>query len=307
MSRPAGHVTFTGSKGETLSARLDMPFGEPRAFALFAHCFTCSKDSLAAGRISAELATRGFGVLRFDFTGIGQSGGEFSNTDFSSNVADIVHAADWLRAHHAAPALLVGHSLGGAAVLAAAGDIPEARAVATIGAPADAEHVKRAFADDLDRIAAEGEATVTLAGREFRIAQSFVEDLASQRLLDHVAHLRRALLVLHAPLDDIVGIDNATELFVAAKHPKSFVSLDKADHLLTDKADAIYAADLIAAWAVRYVGEPAVEALPSAHRGVIVAETGQGRYQQAVSIGPHRLTGDEPEAVGGGSRNAATW
>jgi len=247
-------VTFTGREGQKLAARLDRPEEAPRAFALFAHCFTCGKDVFAAARIAQQLTEHGVAVLRFDFTGIGASEGEFANTNFSSNVADLVAAAAHLREAMQAPALLIGHSLGGAAVLAAAGDVPEATAVVTIAAPSDPSHVTGLFRDSVPRIEADGEAKVMLAGRPFQIKRQFLADVAEQRLAERTAHLRRALLVMHSPVDDTVDISNATRIFTAAKHPKSFVSLNGADHLLTRRADAIYAANVIAAWAEPYLG-----------------------------------------------------
>lgn len=246
-------ATFAGAHGNLLAARLDSPAGAPRAYALFAHCFTCNKDVFAASRVAAGLVEHGIAVLRFDFTGLGHSDGEFANTNFSSNVVDLVAAADWLRGNHRPPALLIGHSLGGAAVLAAAGAIPEVRAVATIGAPSDVSHVSGLFREQLPEIEARGEALVQLAGRPFRIRREFLEDAAEQNLRQHIAELRRALLVLHSPADATVDIGNATGIFVNAKHPKSFVSLADADHLLTRRSDAAYAANMIAAWSERYL------------------------------------------------------
>ena len=246
-------VSFPGSGGQSLAARLDLPDAAPSAFALFAHCFTCGKDVFAATRISQQLATHGVACLRFDFTGLGSSEGEFANTNFSSNVADLLAAAAHLRQAYQAPALLIGHSLGGAAVLAAAASVPECRAVVTIGAPSDVRHVRHLFGERLAQIEADGEAQVTLAGRPFTIKRQFLLDADEQHLATRIAELRRALLVMHSPRDDTVEISNATRIFTAAKHPKSFVSLDAADHLLSGRADAVYAADLIAAWAVRYL------------------------------------------------------
>lgn len=235
MAVKSEKLTFTGAQGDELAARLDRPAGKPRAFALFAHCFTCTKDIFAASRIASGLAEAGIAVLRFDFTGLGHSDGEFANTNFSSNVADLVKAADFLREAHEAPKILIGHSLGGAAVLAAAGQVPEALAVATVGAPAEPEHVGHLFQAAKPEIDAKGEAEVLLAGRPFRIKKQFLEDIAGRKLEQEVAGLRKALMVLHGPRDDTVGIENASKIFVAAKHPKSFVSLDDADHLLTRK------------------------------------------------------------------------
>lgn len=247
-------ITFDGADGAPLAARLETPGPAPAAFALFAHCFTCGKDSSAAVRIARALAARGIAVLRFDFTGLGQSGGDFANTTFSSNIADLVAAAAYLRERHQPPHLLIGHSLGGAAVIAAAHLLPEVRAVATIGAPSDASHVAHHFADHTDEIDAAGQAEVSLAGRRFIIKRQFIEDLQVQDQMQRIAQLKRALLVLHAPTDDIVGIDNAAKIFQVAKHPKSFVSLHNADHLLSRASDADYAATIIAAWSARYVG-----------------------------------------------------
>jgi uncharacterized OsmC-like protein/pimeloyl-ACP methyl ester carboxylesterase len=290
---------FPNASGEMLAARLERPAGEPVAYALFAHCFTCGKDNLAATRISQELTRRGFAVLRFDFTGLGGSEGEFANTNFSSNVADLVAAADELRRRWRAPALLIGHSLGGAAVLAAAARIPETRAVVTIAAPADVSHVTGQFGDRLEDIAQQGEAEVELAGRRFRVRREFIEDLPKHRLLEHVAALRKALLILHSPVDATAGIDNAGAIFAAAKHPKSFVSLAGADHLLSRRADAEYVADVVAAWVGRYLDAPAAREDLREPRSVLVAETGQGTFQQEITIGPHRLVADEPKTVGG--------
>jgi putative redox protein len=289
---------FPNARGQTLAALLHRPSGEPAAFALFAHCFTCGKDNLAAKRIAETLAERGIAVLRFDFTGLGASEGEFANTNFSSNIADLVAAADHLRRTERAPALLVGHSLGGAAVLAAAGQIPEAQAVATIAAPSDPGHVAGLLKDQVADIRAEGEREVLLAGRPFRIRREFLDDVAEQNLLARVKDLRKALLVLHSPTDDTVGIDNASAIFLAARHPKSFVSLADADHLLTHRRDALYAAHVIAAWAERYVEAPPAAADEGA-RAVVVTETREGKFQQVVAVGPHRFLGDEPVAAGG--------
>jgi putative redox protein len=295
----ATRIEFDGSQGERLSARLDLPDGEPRAWALFAHCFTCSKDFVASRRVGQALAERGVGVLRFDFTGLGSSAGDFANTDFSSNVDDLVAAADWLRRERAAPQILVGHSLGGAAVLAAAARIPEAVGVATIGAPSDPEHVAELFADRHAEIEARGEAEVELAGRRFKIRKGFLDDVAGAKLEQAIAGLGRALLVLHSPIDNQVGIDHASRIFLAARHPKSFVSLDDADHLLSRPRDAEYAAEMIAAWASRYLPEPAAEPELEDQQEVIVEETGAGVFSNTIRAGRHRLSADEPPSVGG--------
>lgn len=290
---------FPNPEGHLLTAALQLPSGEPREVALFAHCFTCSKDSRAARWISEALAARGIAVLRFDFTGLGSSEGEFANTDFSSNIDDLVAAADHLRSTGLAPTLLIGHSLGGAAVLAAAARIPEARAVATIGSPADPGQVANLFGDRIEEIRERGEGEVDLGGRVFRIRRGFLDDIAGQRLLSDIANLRRALLVMHAPTDQVVSIDDAAEIFTAARHPKSFVSLDDADHLLTRRRDARYAGEVIAAWAQRYLTEPVAHAQDEQTEQVTVTETGVGTFQQAVTAGSHRLLADEPVDVGG--------
>jgi len=299
---PTERFQFTGEGGHQLAAALDMPEREVRAYALFAHCFTCGKDVLAARRIAVALAAKGIAVLRFDFTGLGSSGGDFANSTFSSNVADLVRAADHLRETRQAPAVLIGHSLGGAAILAAAAQIPEAKAVVTIAAPSDPAHVTGLFADRIEDIQKRGKAEVSLAGRPFTITRQFLDDIAEHGLMAHVAKLHKALLVMHAPTDDTVGIDNATRIFVAARHPKSFVSLAGADHLLSDRRDSAYAADVIGAWASRYL-DPAVSEtaadLGETPRNVVVQETRSGKFQQTVSIGPHQLLADEPVAAGG--------
>jgi uncharacterized OsmC-like protein/pimeloyl-ACP methyl ester carboxylesterase len=299
---PNQRFQFPGSEGQQLAAALDLPEGEPIAYALFAHCFTCGKDVLAARRIALALAAKGIAVLRFDFTGLGSSEGDFANSTFSSNVADLVHATDHLRETRKAPAILIGHSLGGAAILAAAERIPDAKAVVTIAAPSDPAHVTGLFADHIDDIRKHGKVEVSLAGRPFHIKKEFLDDIAEHNLMAQVTKLHKALLIMHAPTDDTVGIDNATKIFVAAKHPKSFVSLAEADHLLTRKRDAIYVADVIAAWAERYLdpvtAKPAADA-GEAPRNVVVQETRASKFQQTVSVGPHRLLADEPVAAGG--------
>lgn len=295
------NVTFQGAQGQKLAGILDLPTGRtPRAMALFAHCFSCSKDFAASRMISRELANQGIGVLRFDFTGLGKSDGDFADTNFSTNLADLEAAAKWLGAHYGGPALLVGHSLGGAASIAVAARIASVKAVATIGAPSEAGHVVHNFGAKLDEIHAQGEAEVLLAGRPFTIKKQFVDDVAGANVLEAVANLHLPLLVMHAPTDQVVGIDNASKLFVTAKHPKSFVSLDTADHLLSDGEDAIYAADVIANWAARYLPIAAEPAADETGGGVYVAETGNGLYQNLVKMGKHRYLADEPVSMGGG-------
>lgn len=298
---PAEKFDFRNAKGETLAALLDRPDGPARAVALFAHCFTCGKDNRAARRIAEGLTLHGIAVLRFDFTGLGASEGEFANTTFSSNVDDLVAAADHLREKLAAPAILIGHSLGGAAVLAAAHRIADARAVVTIGAPADPAHVTGLLKDKIADIDTHGEVEVTLAGRNFRVRRAFLDDVAEQMLTPRIASLHKALLIFHSPTDDTVGIDNASHIFLAAKHPKSFISLAGADHLLSRKSDDAYVASVIAAWAARYLDmaaddEPADD---TPENTVKVRETRRGKFQQEIIVGPHRLMADEPVDAGG--------
>jgi len=252
-SKTINRIEFEGAYGDVLAARLDMPAGEVRAYAIFAHCFTCSKDLTAVYRIARALAREGIAVLRFDFTGLGHSAGEFANTNFSSNVQDLLKAAAWLREHYEAPSLLVGHSLGGAAVLAAAFEIPEVTAVATIAAPAEPAHLERLIPDAIEDIERDGHARVTLGGRTFTVKRQFLDDIREQNLLARLPQLGRALLVMHSPRDEVVRLENAQRIFEAAPHPKSFISLDDADHLMTNVEDAEYAASVLAAWAKRHL------------------------------------------------------
>jgi len=295
-------LTFPGGSGDILAARLDSPAGRPKAYALFAHCFTCSKEIFAATRIANELAKQGIAVLRFDFTGLGSSDGEFANTNFSSNIEDLLKAADYLRENFEAPQIIIGHSLGGAAVLVAADRVPEVKAIATIGAPSDAEHVIDNFSADVEEIEEKGIAEVKLAGRSFTIKKQFLDDLRGQSVTDHAAGLRKALLVFHAPRDAIVGIENAAAIYGAAKHPKSFISLDDADHLLSRRGDAVYVAQVLGAWASRYLDNMEDESYlpyPGPQDQVSVAETGHGKFQAEIVTGKHRLWADEPLEVGG--------
>jgi len=294
-------ATFLGSQGQELAALLELPEGgPPHAFALFARCFTCSKDSVAAGRVSRALAAMGVATLRFDFTGLGSSQGDFANTNFSSNVGDLLAAAAFLREEHQAPSILIGHSLGGAAVLAAAGQVPEAKAVVTIGAPADPAHVQHNFAAAVPEIEAVGEAVVDLGGRPFRIKKQFLEDIADQKLHDAIGNMNKALLIFHAPRDSYVEIENAERIYRAARHPKSFVTLDDADHLLLKREDGKYVAKVIAAWVQRYLPPPAAPE-PLSPNVVEVAETGAGKFAQTVRVGAHVLPADEPRSVDGGT------
>ena len=298
---PTERITFTGHNGDTLAARLDMPDGPHLGTALFAHCFTCSKDIPAARRIAGRLAAMGIAVLRFDFTGLGHSDGEFANTSFTSNVGDLLAAASYLEKRDMPPGLLIGHSLGGAAVLRAAEHLPSVKAITTIGAPFDPAHVTHNFADKLAEIEENGEAEVDLGGRPFKIGRAFVQDVAAENLSPAIGNLHRALLVLHAPGDKIVGIENASQIFLAAKHPKSFVTLDNADHLITRADDAEYAAEVIAAWVGRYMNIEQPAPPKGAPEGIVrVTEADASGFLQDVNAGPlHHVLADEPLAYGG--------
>lgn len=289
-------ITFTSRTGLTLNGAVELPPGGIwRATAVFAHCFTCGSQIRAARMISAALARAGFTVLRFDFTGLGESEGDFADTNFSSNLDDLEDAAQWLSEHYAPPQLLMGHSLGGAAVLAVAERLPSVRAVATLGAPAGPDHVLKQFGENLEKIEQEGSAQVNLAGRPFCIRKDFIDDARQHDLGTRLRKLRRALLVMHAPEDDIVPINNAEKIYTAALHPKSFVGLDGADHLLSRKRDAEYAAQVIAAWAGRFL-ESEKTASPE---GVRVSGLTQDQFLCRVQAGPHDLIADEPRAAGG--------
>jgi putative redox protein len=319
-------MTFTGAHGEELVARAEFPpDGEPRAWALFAHCFTCSKDLKSAVRLSRALAAERIGVFRFDFTGLGESAGDFADTNFSSNVGDLVAAAGYMERELGAPRILVGHSLGGAAVLQAARQIPTSVAVATLGAPADPGHVLRHMEGSLEEIREKGQANVTLSGRTFSVQRQFVEDLESASMEETIGALDRALLIFHSPLDQVVGIDNAARIFQAARHPKSFVSLDEADHLLLDPEDARYAGVVLAAWARRYLEDGLAESgeegadgeagraaddgpgFPRDEEGQVAARIGRDKYRTDMIAGGHALISDEPESVGGTDQGPAPY
>ncbi|MCT8160075.1 bifunctional alpha/beta hydrolase/OsmC family protein [Pseudoruegeria sp. SHC-113] len=310
---PMEKVTFEGHSGESLAARLDLPDGPHLATAIFAHCFTCTKDITAARRIAGRLAAMGIAVLRFDFTGLGHSEGEFANTSFTSNAADLVAAARYLKGRGMAPALLVGHSLGGAAVLRAAAEIKSEtgalKAVATLGAPFDPAHVTHQFGAALEEIRTKGSAEVRLAGRPFTIGRGFLEDISTADLQDRIGHLGAALLVLHAPRDATVGIENAAQIFDAARHPKSFVTLDEADHLITRTEDAEYAAEVIAAWAGRYLDlRPPAPPIGAPEGVVRVAEADPEGFLQDVNAGPfHHALADEPLAYGGTNQGMSPY
>jgi putative redox protein len=294
-------LEFSGHDGAMLAARLDWPEGPVRASAILAHCFTCSKDIPAARRIAGRLAARGIAVLRFDFTGLGHSEGEFANTNFSSNVQDLHAAVRALAQRGISPQLLIGHSLGGAAVLKAAPDIGGLRAVVTLGAPADPSHVLKHMSKDVEEIRRHGSAKVQLGGRPFTIRQQFLDDIGAESIEASVGNLGAALLVMHAPNDLTVGIEHAARIFMAAKHPKSFVSLDKADHLVSREEDAEYVAEVIASWSDRYLDPAPSIQRPEAPEGVVrVAEAQGGGFKQDITINAlHQLVADEPISVGG--------
>jgi len=294
-------ITFPNDRGQQLSARLELPVNQhPHAFALFAHCFTCSSALGVVRNISRELNLQGYGVLRFDFTGLGSSEGDFVDTNFTTNISDLLSAAEWLESNHKAPALLVGHSLGGAAVLCAARRIDSVKAVATIGAPYAPAHVSRHFAESHEEINRNGSATVDIGGRPFKIAKQFLDDLEEQRVEDHIKDLDAALLVMHSPQDRTVNIDEAAKLYTAARHPKSFISLDGADHLLTDADDAHYAGQVIAGWSSRYIPHPApaAAALKSDKQVAVRLDEAEG-FTTEIMVRHHHLTADEPASIGG--------
>jgi uncharacterized OsmC-like protein/fermentation-respiration switch protein FrsA (DUF1100 family) len=286
------------SAGHTLSGLLETPNSNIKFYALFAHCFTCGKDVAAASRISRALMAQGIAVLRFDFTGLGNSDGDFANTNFSSNIQDLIAAADFLRNEYEAPKLLIGHSLGGAAVLGVAQHVPESMGVVTIGSPADAGHVAHNFSAHLDDIESEGQAEVSLAGRKFTIKKQFIDDINSHNT-KHIAKLKKALLVMHSPSDSIVNISEAEKIYQAALHPKSFVSLDNADHLLSNKQDSEYVAEVITAWASRYVPSNAENYESRVAQGHVVVEEKDHQFTQHVSTASHYWLADEPVKVGG--------
>ena len=294
-------ISFKNANGENLSARLDLPInGEPVAFALFAHCFTCSKNLRAVGNISEALNREGIAVLRFDFTGLGESEGDFADTNFSSNVADLIAAAEFLGKEFQAPKILIGHSLGGAAVVQAAGNISSAIAVAIIGAPADPTHVKHLFAGTQETIEKEGEAEVSIAGRTFKIKKQFFDDLEQTKMQESIRNLKRALLIFHSPVDNIVGVENAGKIFEAARHPKSFISLDHADHLLTDEQDSQYVGHIISAWAGKYLDiSPKTIEKEDLTDNRIFVRTGKSGFQTEINANGHSLIADEPISVGG--------
>lgn len=292
-------VTFQNKEGQSLVGRLELPVDQhPHNYAIFAHCFTCNKNLSAVKNIGKALTAKGFGVLRFDFTGLGESEGDFEDTNFSGNVEDLIAASDYLKEHYKAPTLLVGHSLGGAAVIFAATEITSVKAVATMGAPSNPNHVQHLFKSGLEEIEASGKAVVNLSGRDFTIKKQFIDDLESKSLPETAKNLRKALLVMHSPQDDTVGIKNAEEIYIAARHPKSFVSLDGADHLLMNKKDSIYAGEVIAGWAQRYVEMPKEASLKSKHQ-VVASLDAEDSFTTAMKVGNHYMVADEPTSFGG--------
>ena len=292
-------ITFTNSKGQLLSGRLELPADQyPHNFALFAHCFTCNKNLGAVRNISRSLTSKGFGVLRFDFTGLGESEGDFADTNFSGNVEDLVAAADFLAREYQAPSVLIGHSLGGAASIFAAATIDSIKAVATVGAPSDPTHVQHLLKSGIEEIEANGQALINLSGRDFTIKKQFLDDLKTKSLSAVAKNLNKALLVMHSPQDTTVGIKNAEEIYIAAKHPKSFISLEGADHLLMRKEDSTYVGNVIAGWSSKYVDIPETPQLKSKHQVVASLGNNEG-YTTNMKVGNHYMIADEPESVGG--------
>ena len=293
-------VSFTNKNGDSLSGRLELPIsGKPAAYAIFAHCFTCTKNIKAAGIISRALAAQQIATLRFDFTGLGQSAGDFAESTFSSDVADLICAAQFLEQQFEAPQLLVGHSLGGAAVLHAASSIDSAKAVVTIGSPFDPQHVTHLLSSSIDEINQQGEARVNLGGQEFTVKKSFIDDLKNQDPAKTIGELNRALLILHSPTDTTVSIDSAAKIYSAARHPKSFITLDPADHLLMKEQDARYAAHLISTWAQRYMILEANSEDIKTEENVIISKTGTEGFYTEINANGHSLVADEPSSVGG--------
>ncbi|NKB36875.1 MAG: alpha/beta fold hydrolase [Gammaproteobacteria bacterium] len=302
---PRIKASFENQEGETLAGLLEAPDGEVKAYALFAHCFTCSKDIAAASRITRGLAKKGVAVLRFDFTGLGNSDGDFANTNFSSNLQDLIQAANWLENNYAAPSMIIGHSLGGAAVLAAAQSIDSIKAVVTIAAPATGHHVEHLFSKAKDEILDKEQATVDLAGRQFTIKKQFLEDINRYNDIEHIGKLGKALLVFHSPVDETVAIDEAAKIYTAAKHPKSFISLDNADHLLSRREDSEYVSSVIASWAARYLDlsesreEKSSGTAPSVSKGQVLITEQDQKFTRRIYTENHQLVVDEPLSFGG--------
>lgn len=291
-------VNFTNSEGHELSGYLELPLNQqPHSFVLFAHCFTCNKNYFAVKNVARALSRNGYGVLRFDFTGLGDSDGDFSDTTFSGNVKDLLSAAKFLEEEYKAPALLIGHSLGGAAVIFAAAQLPGVRAVVTIGAPSSPVHVKHLLKSSLEEIKEKGVAEVNLGGRSFTIKKDFLDDINSHDLGEFAKGLNKAFLFMHSPQDRVVEVSNAEDLYKSVRHPKSFVSLDGADHLLSNKKDSQYAGEVIASWASRYLSIPEEEELFTEHE--VVANLGREGFTTQLRAGKHYFTADEPKSLGG--------
>ena len=293
-------VIFENKEGQSLVGKLELPANQhPHNFAIFAHCFTCNKNLAAVRNIGKALTSNGFGVLRFDFTGLGESEGDFGDTNFSGNVEDLIAAADYLNDNYSAPTLLIGHSLGGAAAIYAAAQVNSIKAVATIGAPSNPKHVQRLLQSSVDEIKKNGKAIVNLSGRDFTIKKQFLDDLERNTLSETVKNLRKPILIMHSPQDNTVGIKNAEEIYMAAHHPKSFISLDGADHLLMNKKDSIYAGEVISGWAKRYLNITDSEDLPKTKHQVIASLDFDDGFTTAMKVGNHYMTADEPTSYGG--------
>lgn len=291
-------IKFKNANGVELTGFLDLPTTQKaHNYVLFAHCFTCNKNFLAVRNISRALSSKGFGVLRFDFTGLGESEGEFADSNFSGNVEDLLSAAEFLKTNYEAPTLLIGHSLGGAAVIFAANELPYVQAIATIGTPATLSHVKRLIKEEINEINSKGSATVNIGGRPFKIKKQFLDDLESRELSDVISTMKKSILILHSPQDNIVEIGNAEKLYIAAKHPKSFISLDGADHLLSRRVDSVYVGDLIGSWAIRYLDIPQTAPLKSELK--VIASLGEEGFTTNVRAGRHNFIADEPVSFGG--------
>lgn len=306
---PRKKIQFNNAQGEPLAALFETPNLPAKAYALFAHCFTCSKDIAAASRISRALAEQGIATLRFDFTGLGNSDGDFSNTNFSSNLQDLHHAAAYMTKLGMAPDILIGHSLGGAAILAASQQITTAKVVVTIAAPATGQHIEHLFVDRKTAIESQTSALVDLAGRQFKIKKQFLKDIAHYNDTDHIAKLGKALLVFHSPLDNMVSINEASKIYSAAKHPKSFISLDKADHLLSKAKDAEYVATMISTWVSRYLELPAKQnsPLPTLEHGDILVREIDHKFTCLINTQDHQLIGDEPITFGGQNKGPSPY
>jgi uncharacterized OsmC-like protein/esterase/lipase len=297
---PSKNITFSNAEGTTLSARLELPPDRrPLNFAIFAHCFTCNKNFRAVRQISSSLAANRFGVLSFDFTGLGDSGGDFSDTTFSGSVSDLIAAAEYLETNYTSPSLMIGHSLGGAATILAASKLESVKAVVTIGSPSEPQHVKKLFRSQIETIEESGASEVDIGGRPFVLKREFIEDLDKQDMLSVVGGMDKAFLFLHSPEDNIVGVDNAAALYKAARHPKSFISLSGADHLLTAAEDGQYAGDLIASWAARYVPDETPQRHVSTKEDVVAYLSADEKFTTIINAGGHRMTADEPESFGG--------